>query len=277
MHARSIQPVVVGGPTGSVTLGDGSLVFIAGPCALESLEMGLAVARRLREAADQLGCGLIFKASFDKANRTSAQGYRGPGLDEGLEALATIRAEVGIPVTTDVHLPDQAAVVGSVVDLLQIPAFLCRQTDLLLAAAATGKPVNVKKGQFLSAPECGPLLEKLGPALLTERGTFFGYHDLVVDYRNLERLRALGAPVVFDATHSAQRPGLRGSSTGGERAHIPALARAAVAVGVDAVFLEVHPDPENARSDSATQLSPDSCVALLRQLVALHRALDPLG
>lgn len=248
-------------------IGDGRLAVIAGPCLLESVELGLEVGGALRDRCAELGLGYVFKASFDKANRTSLGSPRGPGL-EGLEGLARVRRELGVPVTTDVHLPEQAAPVAAAVDLLQIPAFLCRQTDLLTAAAATGKPVNVKKGQFLSAAECGPLLGKLGPAVLTERGTFFGYHDLVVDFRNLARMRAHGVPVVFDATHAVQRPGL-GAQSGGERHHVPALARAAVAAGVDALFLEVHVSPERADSDAATQLAIAEALDLLGPIAQL--------
>lgn len=263
--------MTVEGPTGWIRIGDGTLAVIAGPCLLESVQTGLEVGRALRDRCAELGLPYVFKASFDKANRTSLGSERGPGL-AGLEGLAEIRSELGVPVTTDVHLPTQAGPVAEVVDLLQIPAFLCRQTDLLVAAAATGKPVNVKKGQFLSASECGPLLGKLGPALLTERGTFFGYHDLVVDYRNLARMRAQGAPVVFDATHAVQRPGL-GAQSGGEREHVGALARAAVAAGVDALFLEVHPAPSRASSDSATQLAIPAALTLLEQVAAIASVL----
>lgn len=263
--------MTVEGPTGSIRIGQGPLVVVAGPCLLESVEMGLQVGRALRDRCAALGLPYVFKASFDKANRTSLASARGPGLP-GLAGLRTLRDELGVPVTTDVHLPSQAAPVARVVDLLQIPAFLCRQTDLLVAAAATGKPVNVKKGQFLSASECGPLLGKLGPAVLTERGTFFGYHDLVVDFRNLARMRAHGAPVVFDATHAVQRPGL-GAQSGGERVHAPALARAAVAAGVDGLFLEVHPEPDRAASDRATQLPIDEALQVLDQVAAIAEAL----
>ncbi|MEZ4320944.1 MAG: 3-deoxy-8-phosphooctulonate synthase [Myxococcota bacterium] len=256
-------------------IGGPALGLIAGPCTLESLELGLACARAVKHAADEHGLPAVFKASFDKANRTSGTSRRGPGLAQGLDWLARIRDTVGIPVTTDVHDPSQVAPTAAVVDLLQIPAFLCRQTDLVQACAASGTPVNLKKGQFLSAAECGPLVEKAGgpgSVLLTERGTTFGYHDLVVDFRNLPRMRALGVPVVFDATHAVQRPGLAGTASGGDREYVPVLARASVAAGVDAVFLEVHPDPASAWSDAATQLPLDALPALLRSLVAIRGA-----
>ena len=268
-----MRRVVVGGPRASVVVGGEQLVLIGGPCTLESLELGRAVAHGLREAAARAGLGFVFKASFDKANRTSAHGRRGPGLEQGLAWLARIREEVGVPVTTDVHLPDQCAPVAEVADLLQIPAFLCRQTDLVQAAAATGRPVNVKKGQFLSASGCRGIVEKAGgPVLLTERGTTFGYHDLVADLRNLPRMRALGVPVVFDATHAVQQPGAGGDHSGGERELAPVLARAAVAAGCDAVFLEVHPDPERAWSDAATQLPLSGVSDLLQTLAAIRAA-----
>lgn len=261
------------GPKTPVLVGGERLVVIAGPCTLESLEMGLHVARAMKEVGERAGVDVVFKASVDKANRTSGTGRRGPGLDVGLAWLAEIRETVGISTTTDVHLPDQAAVMAEHVDLLQIPAFLCRQTDLLQAAVATGKPVNVKKGQFLSAAECAGIVAKAGgpgAILLTERGTTFGYHDLVADLRNLPRMRAHGVPVVFDATHSVQRPGLGGDHSGGERDLAPVLARAAVAAGCDAVFLEVHPDPPNAWSDAATQLDLATAGRLIGQLAELH-------
>ncbi|MCA9572621.1 MAG: 3-deoxy-8-phosphooctulonate synthase, partial [Myxococcales bacterium] len=235
----TVGTVRIEGPEGPVDVGGERLVLLAGPCTLESLDLGLTVARAVRAAAEAAGLPCVFKASVDKANRTSATGRRGPGLERGLEWLATIREEVGVPVTTDIHLPDQAARAARAVDLLQIPAFLSRQTDLVEAAAATGLPVNVKKGQFLSAAECAGIVAKAGGPgriLITERGTTFGYHDLVADLRNLPRIRALGVPVVFDATHAVQRPGAGGDHSGGERELAPVLARAAVAAGCDAVF-----------------------------------------
>ncbi|MCS7064764.1 MAG: 3-deoxy-8-phosphooctulonate synthase [Fimbriimonadales bacterium] len=266
-----MQPVQVG----SVRVGDGQLVLIAGPCVIESLELCQQVAGTLRELCARLGMPYIFKASFDKANRTSHQSFRGSGLERGLEVLAHIRHEFDLPITTDIHESWQAEPVAQVVDLLQIPAFLCRQTDLLHAAAQTGKPINVKKGQFLAPWDAGNIVAKLqafGAAgiLLTERGTCFGYNTLIVDMAGLPLLRQFGVPVVFDATHSVQRPGGAGQQSGGDRRAIAPLARAAVAVGIDALFMEVHPDPERALSDPATQYPLDQIEPLLRTLLALH-------
>ncbi|MEN9786488.1 MAG: hypothetical protein RLZZ299_1752, partial [Pseudomonadota bacterium] len=232
-----------------------------------------------RVCAD-LGVPWIFKASFDKANRSAAASYRGPGLQAGLAELSALRAALGVPVTTDVHLPEQADAAAQVVDLLQVPAFLCRQTDLLAACGATGRPVNVKKGQFVAPEGMAGVLGKLPPGrvILTERGTTFGYGDLVVDFRGLSRMRALGVPVCFDATHSVQRPGGGaaapdgGPTTGGDRDMAPVLARAAVAVGVDLVFAEVHDDPREALSDAANALPLAGLRGFLEPLVALHAA-----
>jgi 2-dehydro-3-deoxyphosphooctonate aldolase (KDO 8-P synthase) len=262
---------------GPVGVGPGHpLAIIAGPCVLEEEERVLRIARGLARACEERGLGFIFKASFDKANRTSLDSPRGPGIAEGLRALERVRGELGCPLTTDVHLPEQAAQVAAVVDLLQVPAFLCRQTDLLLACAATGRAVNVKKGQFLAPEDMAHPLEKLrrggaSGVLLTERGVSFGYHQLVVDMSGLPRMRALGAPVCFDATHSVQRPGGAGATTGGDRAMVPFLARAAVAVGVDAVFMEVHDDPDRAWSDGPNQLRLETVPALLDELAAIDR------
>ena len=258
-------------------MGEGGLTLLAGPCVLEEPERVLRIARTLRDEAAAVGLPLVFKASFDKANRTSGASFRGPGLERGLELLAVVRAELGVPVTTDVHEPWQAERAAEVVDLLQVPAFLCRQTDLLLACGATGRPVNVKKGPFVDPRDLGHAVDKVrsagdGGVMLTERGTSFGYGDLVVDPRALVWLRSLGVPVVFDATHAAQRPSALGDRSGGDRELVPALARSAVAVGVDAVFLEVHDDPERARSDAATQWPAHRLGPLLRSLVALHAA-----
>lgn len=227
--------------------------------------------------AEKYGYPYIFKASFDKANRTSANSERGSGIEEGLAILARVKSELGLPVTTDIHLPEQAAIAASVVDILQIPAFLCRQSDLLEAAAATGKPVNVKKGQFLAPWDTRNIVEKLRAfdadgIMLTERGTSFGYNTLVVDMPGLETMRSYGVPVCFDATHSAQRPGGAGETTGGVRESIPAMARAAVAVGIDALFLETHPDPEHALSDAATQWPLDRLEGLLESLARIRDA-----
>ncbi|MEN0063171.1 MAG: 3-deoxy-8-phosphooctulonate synthase [Myxococcota bacterium] len=266
-------PVAVG----PLTVGDGSLVIVAGPCMLESSERVLRVARGLAEASQATGLPVIFKGSFDKANRTSGTSPRGPGLDAGLAMLAAVRAETGLPVTTDIHAPDQATPAAEVVDLIQIPAFLCRQTDLLLAAGRTGRPVNLKKGPFLAPTAVAPAVAKLRDAgasgvMVTERGTTFGHGDLVVDFRGLAWMRELGVPVVFDATHSVQRPAVQAGTSGGERMLAPGLARAAVAMGVDAVFCEVHDAPDTALSDAATQLPLTWAEPLMAQLGALHRA-----
>ncbi len=264
---------------GSVRIGEGRPVLIGGPCLAESLDLCRTVAEGLIPICERLGWGYIFKASFDKANRTSLTGSRGTGIEEGLSILQTIRAEFGVPVTTDLHLPDQAAPVASVVDLLQIPAFLCRQTDLLQAAAETQKPVNVKKGQFLAPWDTKNIVEKMAKfgangTMLTERGTSFGYNALVVDMPGLETMRSFGVPVCFDATHSAQKPGGLGAATGGARESIPAMARAAIAVGIDALFMEVHPDPANALSDAATQWPLDQAAELLGQLNRIRIAVE---
>jgi len=261
---------------GSVQVGGPSLVVIGGPCLAESDEICLQVGSTLQSLCQEFGLGYIFKASFDKANRSSLT-QRGDGIEVGLERIHRTAAQLGVPCTTDIHLPEQAAQVAPHVDLLQIPAFLCRQTDLLLAAAETGRPVNVKKGQFLAPWDCKNIVEKLtsfgaAGAMLTERGTSFGYNTLVVDMPGLETMRALGVPVCFDATHSAQRPGGQGTSTGGVRESIPAMARAAVAVGVDAVFLECHPDPERALSDAATQWPLDRARELIQQISQVDQA-----
>lgn len=260
---------------GSVRIGDGALCLIAGPCVIESLELCQRVAGYMTELCERLGIPYVFKASFDKANRTSHESFRGLGFEAGLEALARIQREFGVPVTTDIHESWQAAPVAQVVDLLQIPAFLCRQTDLLAAAARTGKPVNVKKGQFLAPWDVSHIIEKLRAfgargILITERGVSFGYNTLIVDMAGLPIMRSFGVPVVFDATHSAQRPGGAGKQSGGDRSAIEPLARAAVAVGVDALFMEVHPDPANALSDPATQYPLERMEALLRRLLAIH-------
>lgn len=248
---------------------------VCGPCVIESAETTLAIAQRLAEIADQLDLPLLFKASFDKANRTSIGSFRGPGLEQGLEILGRVREQTGLPVISDIHLPSQAAAAAQVLDVLQIPALLCRQTDLLLAAGETMKPVSVKKGQFLAPHDIGPIISKINSTgnqtvWLTERGSSFGYNNLVVDMRGLEVMRGFGVPVVFDATHSVQLPGGLGSVSGGDRAFAPALARAAVAAGADAVFLEVHPDPDHALCDGPNTLPLDQIPALLRQLREIH-------
>ncbi|MCK5379635.1 MAG: 3-deoxy-8-phosphooctulonate synthase, partial [Acidobacteria bacterium] len=251
-------------------------VYLAGPCVIESLEQCLGVAERLAEIAGRLGLPLLFKASFDKANRSSVSSYRGPGLEAGLEILGRIKEKTGLPVVTDVHQPEQAAIAAEVVDVLQVPAFLCRQTDLLVACGETGLPVNVKKGQFLAAEDMGNAVEKVASTgnsriTLTERGSTFGYHNLVVDIRGLPIMRLL-APVIFDVTHSLQLPGGLGHATAGAKEFHPYLARAAAAAGVDGFFIEVHPDPENALSDATTQLSIEEFVNLVPQLEAVSKA-----
>jgi len=247
---------------------------IAGPCQLESRAHALEVACALKEIADRLGIGLVYKTSFDKANRTSASAARGIGLKQSLPIFADIRASLGLPVLTDVHEPGQCADVAQVVDVLQIPAFLCRQTDLLLAAGKTGKVINVKKGQFLAPWDMANVTAKItgsgnANVLLTERGVSFGYNTLVCDMRALPILaRTTGAPVIFDATHSVQQPGGKGTSSGGEREFVPVLARAAVAVGVAGVFIETHPDPDHAPSDGPSMVPLGELEGLLRTLMA---------
>ena len=250
--------------------------MIAGPCVLESRAHALETAGALKEIAGRLGVGLVYKSSFDKANRTSATGVRGLGLAEARPIFAEIRESLGLPVVTDVHEPAQCAGVAEAVDMLQIPAFLCRQTDLLLAAARTGKPVNVKKGPFLAPWDMRHVVAKLLSAgnpnvLVTERGASFGYNTLVSDMRALPILAETGAPVIFDATHSVQQPGGQGASSGGERRFVPVLARAAVAVGVAGIFLETHQDPDRAPSDGPNMLPLRDLEPLLAELVAIDR------
>ena len=262
---------------GNVTIGDGSLALIAGPCVIESQEICYQVGTEVEALCEELKIPYIFKASFDKANRLSVKSPRGPGMDEGLAILAEMRSSLGVPVLTDVHEVCQVEKTAQVVDILQIPAFLCRQTDLLLAAAETGKPVNIKKGQFLSPHDMRNIAEKVTSTgneqvMLTERGVSFGYGNLVVDMRSLPIMRSFGFPVVFDATHSVQRPGGLGTSSGGDREFVPHLVRAACAVGIDALFIEVHPNPESALSDAATMLPLDSLRTVLEQAKAIHAA-----
>jgi 2-dehydro-3-deoxyphosphooctonate aldolase (KDO 8-P synthase) len=268
------------GPKSSVAIGDVAfgndlpLAVIAGPCVLESRAHALEMASALREICARVGVGLVFKTSFDKANRTSATGARGTGLNDALPVFAEIRDTLKLPVITDVHEAAQCAQVATAVDALQIPAFLCRQTDLLVAAAATAKPVNVKKGQFLAPWDMTNVVAKITGAgnpnvLVTERGVSFGYNTLVSDMRALPILaRTTGAPVIFDATHSVQQPGGRGTASGGEREFVPVLARAAVAVGVAGVFIETHQDPDRALSDGPNMMPLSGMEALLRELVA---------
>jgi len=262
---------------GPLTLGNRlPLVLIAGPCQLESRQHALETAEALAQMTARLGLGLIYKSSFDKANRTSLTSPRGLGLEAGLPILAEIRERFGCPVLTDVHLPEQCAPVAEAVDVLQIPAFLCRQTDLLLAAAATGRAINVKKGQFLAPWDMKNVAAKLASSgnqrvLLCERGASFGYNTLVSDLRALPILAETGCPVVFDATHSVQQPGGLGGASGGQREFVPVLARAAVAVGVAAVFIETHPDPDHAPSDGPNMVPLAELPALLETLLAFDR------
>ncbi len=250
-------------------IGGDKLTIIAGPCAAESQEILDETAKGLKEITKKLGINFIFKSSFDKANRSSIYSYRGPGLEKGLEMLQAVKDKFDIPIVTDIHTPDQAEPVSKVVDVLQIPAFLCRQTDLLVAAAKTGKIVNVKKGQFLAPEQMGNVVKKLEECkntqiLLTERGSSFGYNNLVVDYRGIPIMQSFGYPVVFDATHSVQLPGAQGTSSGGDRRFVPTLAKAAVAAGVNALFFEVHPDPDNAKSDGPNMIPLDKAEDVFR-------------
>ncbi|MDH7598078.1 MAG: 3-deoxy-8-phosphooctulonate synthase [Sedimentisphaerales bacterium] len=256
----------------------GPLFLIAGPCVIESKALCLRVGRFLARISQQVGIGVIFKASFDKANRTSLKGFRGPGLERGLDILMQVKEETGLPVLTDVHLPQQADPVAKVVDCIQIPAFLCRQTDLLVACARTGLPINVKKGQFLSPQEMAHVVEKIrscanDQVLLTERGTFFGYQRLVNDMTAIPIMQSLGCPVVFDATHSTQQPGGLGHASGGRPEMTPVLARAAVAAGADGLFMEVHPDPPRARSDAACMLRLSDLPELIQACQAIHKVI----
>jgi 2-dehydro-3-deoxyphosphooctonate aldolase (KDO 8-P synthase) len=267
---------------GPLSCGRGQpLLLIAGPCVIEDESLVLSIAKRLRSIAVHLSLPLVFKASFDKANRTSIDSFRGPGLRRGLEILAQVKEVTGLPVTTDIHEPSQAAPVGEVCELIQVPAFLARQTDLLTAAAATGRAVHVKKGQFLAPWDMEHVVAKLEAAgcrnvLLGERGTFFGYGRLVNDMRAIPQMQALGVPVVFDATHSVQEPGGLGGVSGGNRAMVEPLARAAVALGADALFLETYPDPDRAKSDGPNMVPLDQLPDLMSRLLAVRRAVESL-
>ena len=260
---------------GSAAIGDGPLLLIAGPCVIESEAHALDLARAIRDIAARCGVPFVFKASFDKANRTSIKSFRGPGLDEGLRILGRVRHKAGVPVLTDIHEPAQAAPAAEVADVLQIPAFLCRQTDLLVAAARTGRAVNIKKGQFLAPADMRHAASKITEAgndrvVLTERGSSFGYHNLVVDMRALPMMRALGHPVVYDVTHSLQLPGAGDGVTAGQAELIGPMARAGVAAGVDGVFMEVHERPETAKSDAQNALRLDLLEPLLARLTRIH-------
>lgn len=262
--------------TSELCIGDRQpLVVIAGPCVIESEDICLQIASHVKEVCARLRVQYIFKASFDKANRTSIHSYRGPGLEGGLAVLRRVKEQLSVPVLTDVHDVHQVQPVADVVDVLQIPAFLCRQTDLLIAAALTGKSVNIKKGQFMSPHDMRHAVAKVHDSgnpkvILTERGHTFGYNNLVVDMRSLVIMRSLGVPVVFDATHSIQLPGGQGGSSGGERQYIPYLSRAAAAVGIDGIFLETHPQPDQAKSDGPNSLPLDDVERVLREVIAVH-------
>lgn len=265
---------------GSYHCGKGQpLLLIAGPCVIEGEEFTLSIAKRLKEIVAGLPVQLVFKASYDKANRTSGFAFRGAGMEAGLEVLARVKRETGLPVTTDIHESWQAEPVGKVCELLQIPAFLARQTDLLVAAAKTGRAVNVKKGQFMAPWDMKSVVAKLRSAgcenvLLCERGTFFGYGRLVNDMRSLPQMRSLGVPVIFDATHSVQEPGGLGTATGGNREMVEPLARAATAIGVDGLFFEVHPDPDNAPSDGPNMLRLDEFPSILKRVLAIRQTVE---
>lgn len=272
-----MDPVGIGFiDNGHMQIGPGQpFALIAGPCVLESEAMAMEVAASLRDITSRLGISFIFKASYDKANRTSLDSFRGPGLEKGLEVLARVREEIKVPVISDVHETGHVKRAATVLDILQVPAFLCRQTDLLLAVAETGKPVNLKKGQFLSPWDIKHGIDKISSTgnrnlLLTERGVMLGYNNLVVDMRSLPVMRSFGCPVIYDATHSVQLPGGAGGSSSGQREFIPPLTRAAVAAGVDGIFMEVHPDPDRALCDGPNSLPLDNVELLLKKLLRIH-------
>ncbi|WP_456385698.1 3-deoxy-8-phosphooctulonate synthase [Desulfolithobacter sp.] len=264
----------------TIRVGPGEpLLLLAGPCVLESGELGWEIAREMKDICTRLGISYVFKGSFDKANRTSLQSFRGPGLEKGLRQLGRIREEVGVPVVSDVHEQGQVEMAAEVLDIIQIPAFLCRQTDLLVAAAKSGRTVNLKKGQFVSPWDMEHAVGKLRDGgcdriLLTERGASFGYNNLVVDMRALPVMRGFGCPVIFDATHSVQLPGGGGGSSGGQREFVPTLARAAMAAGIDGLFMEVHPDPDKALCDGPNSWPLADVETILRQLLAVRSAVD---
>ena len=269
VHPVELAPGIIAG-------GD-ALAVIAGPCVVESEERTLETAHILAAMAERLEIPLVFKASFDKANRSSIKSFRGPGMEEGLRVLRLVKEETGLPVLTDVHEPEQCGPAAKVCDVLQIPAFLCRQTDLVVAAARTGRPVNIKKGQFMAPDGMRRIVEKARSAgndrvTVTERGVSFGYHNLVVDMRSFAMMHDDGIAVIYDVTHSLQLPGADGEESGGARRFAEPLARAAVAAGADGLFLEVHPDPDRALSDKAVQLDPERAEALLKSLIALRKA-----
>lgn len=259
-----------------ITIGGSDLTFILGSCIIESLDQAFALAKKIKEVSKKNNFKFIYKASFDKANRTSISSFRGPGLDKGLEIISLIKKELNVPVLVDIHLPEEASIVAEVADIIQIPAFLCRQTDLLIAAAKTGKIVNVKKGQFLAPWDIHEVVKKIESAgnkniLLTERGVSFGYNNLVVDFISIPIMKKTGYPVVFDATHSVQLPGAKGSETGGRREFIPMLAKAAVTAGADVIFMEVHEKPDESKSDPATSFDVKYLSILTKELIALAK------
>lgn len=253
--------------------------LIAGPCVIENEEMVMNIAKKIKELTDELGIDYYFKASFDKANRTSIHSYRGPGLEEGLRILQKVKDELGLRIVTDIHEPYQAEPVSKVADIIQIPAFLCRQTDLLVAAAKTGKIINVKKAQFLAPWDMKNVVNKLLESgnkniMLCERGTTFGYNNLVVDMTGILEMEKLGYPVIFDATHSVQKPGGKGNATGGNREYVEYLAKAALAIGADGLFMEVHPDPDNALSDGPNMVPLDNLKSILEKLIKVYKAVN---
>lgn len=257
--------------TDSITVGNSEIFLIAGPCVIESEDLVMEVAGKMKEITEKLGIKYVFKASFDKANRTSINSFRGPGLEKGLEILSRVKSKYNLPIATDIHEPWQCEEASKVIDILQIPAFLCRQTDLLIAAAETGKAVNIKKGQFLAPWDMKNVIKKFEEVgnpniMLCERGTTFGYNNLVVDMRALLEMRKLGYPIVFDATHSVQIPGGQGETTGGNREYVYPLMRSAAAIGIDGIFAEVHPDPDNAMSDGPNMLRLDKIEEVLKSV-----------
>ena len=256
-------------------LSSNKLLLIAGPCVIETNELTLEVAEKLKNITEKLNVDLVFKASFDKANRTSVDSFRGPGLEKGLSILSDVKSKFNLKLITDIHESFQAEPAAEVVDIIQIPAFLCRQTDLLIAAARTGRTVNVKKAQFLSPNDMKYVVKKIEDCgnkniLLTERGTSFGYNNLVVDMTSIIEMKKFGYPIVFDATHSVQKPGEKGDSTGGNREYAPYLAKAAIAMGADALFMEVHPDPDNAKSDGANMIKLDTIENMLKDILKIY-------
>ena len=262
-------------PVGPFSIGGGGpFALIAGPCVIESRSLALETAAALKEISDKIDVPLVFKSSYDKANRTSIGSFRGPGLTEGLAVLAEVKETLGLPVLSDVHGIEEVGPAAEILDIIQIPAFLCRQTDLLVRAARTGKPINVKKGQFMAPWDMRAVIEKIRSAdnqnvIITERGASFGYNNLVVDFRSLVVIRKMGVPVVFDATHSVQLPGGMGDASGGQREFVPYLAKAAAAVGIDALFMETHPDPDNALCDGPNSVALDRMEGLLEEIAAI--------